>query len=363
MANYQIFLLYHHPHLLTNELLFDQLEAFAELRFDTTFQKSIQSKKKQLNQFKNIDSNTLQAPAYLELIHALSNALDEAYARSEKFQTQTIRDAYSIFERIQAQGAKASAVRVFYDQAGSRIYCRLHRENGNLIDQRLNKNIPERIQLFQTQLTRLKRKQIMAQNKSINGVHLKKLETAISLVKKYHRQLVQESKSWFSFFNIFHWSRQSAKLKYCVDLLEAMSQAKQSAEASITDQVMNLHHLIHAAHQTAISQSKNPSAVTAGGSYFGTSRLLTMQRLLNLESAWHSCGKSRLGFFATSSDFHGLKTTGLVVSSENQDKKITVEQFFSNPKIDVSESYNDLIQTTLRGFEKTTYVFSNPLRL
>ncbi|ETO93904.1 hypothetical protein [Legionella oakridgensis] len=168
-----------------------------------------------------------------------------------------------------------------------------------------------------------------------------KLDRIIKLVGDYAAELKEEKKSWSYFFNVFHWSRKEAKIKYCDDLLRELSEARENITHAT-----NLRVLVRVAHQKAYEQSKDKSAIMAGGSYVGTSRLLSLQRLLDIESAWQH-GKSKFGFFCTTaSDFHGLKATGIIETKDGKIRRV-INNFYQGTEAQ-EEEYNQLISQSLK---------------
>ncbi|WP_133128496.1 hypothetical protein [Legionella nagasakiensis] len=179
------------------------------------------------------------------------------------------------------------------------------------------------------------------QRLSIKNTLQRKLDRIIKLVTDYSAELKQEKKSWSYFFNVFHWSRKEAKIKYCDDLLQELTVAK-----SRITHTTNLHGVVKAAHNKAYGQSKNKAAVMAGGSYVGTSRLLSVQRLLGIDGAWKH-GKSRFGFFCSAaSDFHGLKATGIVETNDGKIRRV-INNFYQGTEAK-EEEYNQLISQSLK---------------
>ncbi|QRN04807.1 hypothetical protein GH742_13580 [Legionella sp. MW5194] len=148
----------------------------------------------------------------------------------------------------------------------------------------------------------------------------------MTLVSNYKTQLESEKKDFVTRF--FHQSRKDNKITYCTQLLSSFENTAITPDSSLQD-------IVNKAHQNAIKKVGSPSLLTAGGSYIGTSRLLAVQRLLGIEDAWKK-GKSR--FIATTqSDFHGLKTTGIV-----ENVRGVVVNFFARGQ-DVSQ-FKDLCE-------------------
>lgn len=134
-----------------------------------------------------------------------------------------------------------------------------------------------------------------------------KLRLAIKLVQSQLTALRTEQNSFWYKLMFFHQARKIAKIDYCEKLIEFLKEKLSQVKAGD-----NLQQLIKDAHDSAVAaNTTNPEEITKGGSYFGTSRLLAMQRLLGIDSAWKE-GKSKVLSFPTSSDFHGLKGLGLV---------------------------------------------------
>ncbi|MDX1838467.1 hypothetical protein DIZ81_12020 [Legionella taurinensis] len=148
----------------------------------------------------------------------------------------------------------------------------------------------------------------------------------MTLVSNYKTQLESEKKDFVTRF--FHQSRKDTKIAYCTQLLASFEKTAITPDSS-------LQTIVTQAHDQAITKVGSSALLTAGGSYFGTSRLLAVQRLLGIEDAWKK-GKSR--FIATTrSDFHGLKTTGIV-----ENVRAIVSDFFAGRQ-DVSK-FKDLCE-------------------
>ncbi|PWY56216.1 hypothetical protein DGG96_07700 [Legionella qingyii] len=135
-----------------------------------------------------------------------------------------------------------------------------------------------------------------------------RLEEAISLIQTYKKTLEAEEKTCSFLF--FYKSRNHAKSDYCISL-----ESKLKFEITTIDQIKtiddlcSIHDIINKAHNSVIATKNNVAKmeITKGGSYFGTSRMLSLQRLLDIDEAWKN-GRSK--FFGD--DFHGLKTSGVV---------------------------------------------------
>ncbi len=145
-----------------------------------------------------------------------------------------------------------------------------------------------------------------------------RLSYAIQLVSSYRKALLAEEKTWFYFLNFFHWSRHAVKLKYADALIEQLSEQKQGLLHN-----SHLPDVIERAHYRAFASVDFNPEVMAGGSFLGTSRLLTTQRLLGVENAWRQ-GKARFAFFQTKIDFYGVKQSKVL----GEGIKHTVDQFY-----------------------------------
>ncbi|WP_454782512.1 hypothetical protein [Legionella sp. WA2022007384] len=145
-----------------------------------------------------------------------------------------------------------------------------------------------------------------------------RLREAISLITKYKEILDGEQKKCS--ITLFHQSRNQAKLEYC-KLLEI----KLGSKVDTITSESNISQIINEVHDSIIKDSKNKIAkkeITKGGSYFGTSRMLSLQRLLDINDAWGK-GHSKLFGISIRDDFHGLKSSGVV-----EKERATVKQFY-----------------------------------
>ncbi|WP_392537348.1 hypothetical protein [Legionella sp. 227] len=132
-----------------------------------------------------------------------------------------------------------------------------------------------------------------------------RLQEAISLINMYKGTLEYEKVHSVKFF---HKSRNQAKIDYCSSLEKKLG--KQMETLNSTSNVLDI---INEAHNSVTQGSIEE--ITKGGSYFGTSRMLSVQRLLGVKEAWEKKGHSKFLGFSTTSDFHGLKSSGIVGAS------------------------------------------------
>lgn len=151
----------------------------------------------------------------------------------------------------------------------------------------------------------------------------KRLEEAISLISMYKGTLEYEKKHSVKFF---HKSRNQAKIDYCLSLEKNLRKQMESLNST-----SNLLDIINEAHNSLTQGSIDD--LTKGGSYFGTSRMLSLQRLLGVNEAWAMKGHSKFLGFSTSFDFHGLKASGMV----GKHAQIIVNNFYN----ETVESYGD----------------------
>lgn len=165
-------------------------------------------------------------------------------------------------------------------------------------------------------------------NEEALAVKKARLQEAISLIQTYRKTIEKEQKR----FSVkFYKSRHQEKSSYCLSL---------ERELRLQDNDLkfesNLHDIINNAHKkvTAGSGAKK-EIITKGGSYFGTSRMLGLQRLLGIDEAWQTKGHSKFLVFSTQSDFHGLKTMGVV--GDNVHK--IVENFYLGVDNNSNEEY------------------------
>lgn len=131
----------------------------------------------------------------------------------------------------------------------------------------------------------------------------RQLDTLITLVKNYQALLKSEKSNCVIRF--FHQSRKDIKMSYCEALLTSLAKAELTPDRSLKD-------IVTEAHEHAKNKVNSSPLLTAGGSYMGTSRMLAVQRLLGIDEAWNHNGKSSFMGAPINSDFHGLKTTGVV---------------------------------------------------
>ncbi|HHF7368255.1 TPA: coiled-coil domain-containing protein [Legionella bozemanae] len=142
-------------------------------------------------------------------------------------------------------------------------------------------------------------------NKEVSLTKKNRLLEAISLIKTYKETLESEQKKFSVKF--FHKSRNEGKISYCLSLEKELN-----SQINTLDRESNLLLIIKNAHDKATKESGAQTEITKGGSYFGTSRMLSLQRLLGIDEAWKTKGHSKFLVFSTQSDFHGLKNSGVV---------------------------------------------------
>ncbi|HHT0593098.1 TPA: hypothetical protein ACTXXA_001143 [Legionella anisa] len=133
----------------------------------------------------------------------------------------------------------------------------------------------------------------------------KRLQEAISLIQIYRETIEKEQKRFSVKF--FHKSRNQDKVSYCL----ALEKELKSKDNVLTFE-SSLHDIINQAHNKVIADLCAKTEITKGGSYFGTSRMLSLQRLLGIDEAWETKGHSKFLVFSTQSDLHGLKNSGVV---------------------------------------------------
>ncbi|WP_412756795.1 hypothetical protein [Legionella bozemanae] len=142
-------------------------------------------------------------------------------------------------------------------------------------------------------------------NEEVLAAKKERLQEAIALIQAYRNTIEKEQKRFSVKF--FHKSRNEGKISYCQSLEKELQ-----AQDSNLNSESNLHDIINNAHGKAIKDSRAQAEITKGGSYFGTSRMLSLQRLLSIDEAWKTKGHSKFLVFSTQSDFHGLKIQGVV---------------------------------------------------
>lgn len=165
-------------------------------------------------------------------------------------------------------------------------------------------------------------------NKEVSLTKKNRLLEAISLIKTYKETLESEQKKFSVKF--FHKSRNEGKISYCLSLEKELN-----SQINTLDRESNLLLIIKNAHDKATKESGAQTEITKGGSYFGTSRMLGLQRLLGIDEAWQTKGHSKFLVFSTQSDFHGLKTMGVV--GDNVHK--IVENFYLGVDNNSNEEY------------------------
>lgn len=182
-------------------------------------------------------------------------------------------------------------------------------------------------------------------NNEIITAKKERLQEAISLIQSYENTLKEEQGKNQSCLGFFHKSRNAAKIKYCDSLITELQTSLQTINAE-----SKLLEIINIAHRN-INKSGNQAEITKGGSYFGTSRMLSLQRLLGIEDAWEKGGKSRIFGVSIPSDFHGLKNTGMVgddvknivtnyygfKSNSDHEYRRLIEKIFPEPAITTLE--------------------------
>lgn len=143
-------------------------------------------------------------------------------------------------------------------------------------------------------------------NEETLAVKKVRLQEAISLIQTYRETIEKEHKRFSVKF--FHKSRNQEKISYCQSL-----EKKLEVQGNDLNFESNLHDIINNAHnEVTKGTGAKKELTTKGGSYFGTSRMLSLQRLLGIDEAWKTKGHSKFLVFSTQSDFHGLKTVGVV---------------------------------------------------
>ncbi|KTD73485.1 hypothetical protein [Legionella tucsonensis] len=158
-----------------------------------------------------------------------------------------------------------------------------------------------------------------------------RLQEAISLIETYKGTIEKEQKQFSVKF--FYKSRNQAKISYC----ELLAKELRSQVESLNFE-SNLHDIINNAHnEVTKGTGAKKELTTKGGSYFGTSRMLSLQRLLGIDEAWQTKGHSKFLVFSTQSNFHGLKTSGVIGDNvQNIVKNFYLEKDNSN------EGYQEL---------------------
>ncbi|KTD83059.1 hypothetical protein [Legionella waltersii] len=174
-------------------------------------------------------------------------------------------------------------------------------------------------------------KEAEPKNQEVLQIKKERLEEAINLIQRYREKLEKEPDKQRT-VRFFHKSRNSAKIKYCTSLVQKLTE-----EVKTLTLESDLHQIINRAHGEVILGG-DQTEITKGGSYFGTSRMLSLQRLLGIDEAWEKKGHSKFLGFSTQSDLHGLKTSGVV----GDDVRGIVSNYYSdNPSS--REQYQELI--------------------
>lgn len=163
----------------------------------------------------------------------------------------------------------------------------------------------------------------VAKTEEVPAAKKERLQEAISLIRTY-RETIENEQDCFT-VRFFHQSRNQAKIDYC-KLLEK----ELNLQIASLNFESNLLLIINDAHEKVTNDFSAKKEITIGGSYFGTSRMLSLQRLIGIDDAWQA-GHSKFLLFSTQSDFHGLKTSGIVSESKwNVVKKFYCEEDNSN---------------------------------
>lgn len=146
---------------------------------------------------------------------------------------------------------------------------------------------------------------IQQKKQQVGAIHGKKerLEAAISIIETY-KQTIEKEKDKFT-IKFFHKSRNQAKSSYCDSLMKELRLQIESLNCD-----SSLPEIMNNAHKKVVKSSNAQGEITKGGSYIGTSRMLSLQRLLGIVEAWKDRGHSKILGFSTPSEYHGLKTSG-----------------------------------------------------
>ncbi|OEH46928.1 hypothetical protein lpari_02130 [Legionella parisiensis] len=164
-----------------------------------------------------------------------------------------------------------------------------------------------------------------------------RLQEAIFLIQTY-RETIEKEQDRFS-VKFFHKSRNQEKISYCKALEKELELQVKSLNFE-----SNLHDIINTAHNKVTMSFTAQTIITKGGSYFGTSRMLSLQRLLDIDEAWKTKGHSRFLVFSTHSDLHGLKTSGVFGDKVHR----IVENFYRG----VDNSYEQYQEIKKQAFAK-----------
>lgn len=188
-------------------------------------------------------------------------------------------------------------------------------------------------------------KEMIRHNDKITTIimtRVEKTELLINMMQNYLTALENEPSQPSWTMNFFQSNRKSAKIAYCSNLLSELNQIQLTAEGDFSK-------IIHGAEDRALSATKKShqlTDLTAGGSYFGTSRMLSLLRLLNTDVGWENGQSKFLGL--PGSTFHGLKVTGVL-----KDKQALIENFYKD------ETSKQEIEAFIKLVEKTIPVTDN----
>ncbi|WP_131794487.1 hypothetical protein [Fluoribacter gormanii] len=277
----------------------DNLQAF--IHFIASKEEVLNKIKKEINGNSKIRQQTVRAIDELE--ETIKQKKEEV-----EFRLQQIRMKSSDAQpKIEGSSDKDSSDEESQD-ASSNLGGEAQKNDGtNLLDQGSHQEKEKRNN--EAALTEERKKRLKS-----------RLVEAISLIQTYRKTLDDEQKTCSFLF--FYKSRNHAKFNYCKSLEDKLVlEIQKIDEIKKIDDLCSVHDIINGAHDSVIKTTNNAAKmeITKGGSYFGTSRMLSLQRLLDIDDAWK---KGHSKFFGD--DFHGLKTSGVV----GEKAQMTIKEFY-----------------------------------
>lgn len=132
-----------------------------------------------------------------------------------------------------------------------------------------------------------------------------KLSQLLNALAQYHILLCREQNNFINYF--WHYNRNAAKIAYSDKLYQILDNISLDANSDLVNIINQAHHQV--VNSMPASQTMH---LLKGGSYVGSSRMLSLQRLMKIDSAWqNNTGKRKFLFWHTSADFYGLKQTAV----------------------------------------------------
>ncbi len=155
--------------------------------------------------------------------------------------------------------------------------------------------------------------------KLIKETQTTRIGLALGLLKAYQAKLLNEKTSSWAVRFFGHGSRNAEKLAYTSAMITELETIKEDINA---EGMIDLSKKINEAHDKVMREFQgDANKITKGGRIFGTSRLLSLQRLLNINSAW---GAHKQPCYWSNEDFGGLQRSGM----SGHDSQNVVQQFY-----------------------------------